>query len=80
MSALSTNSYQLIGESLKFEKKKCNVLHLNFFGNVHSKNLTSRLNFNMCSKDSHPYTDKEYMDFPYSLLLLRVEYGLGEIL
>jgi hypothetical protein len=34
----------------------------------------------MCSKDSHPYTDKEYMDFPYSLLLLRVEYGLGEIL
>jgi len=24
---------------------------------------TFKLNFNLCSKDNHPYTDKEYMDF-----------------
>jgi len=24
---------------------------------------TARLNFNMCSKDNHPYIDKEYMNF-----------------
>lgn len=25
--------------------------------------FTYRLNFNLCSKDSYPYTDKEYIDF-----------------
>ena len=25
--------------------------------------FTYRLNFNLCSKDSYPYTDKEYIEF-----------------
>jgi hypothetical protein len=59
MSALSTNSYQVFEESLRFEKK--NARHaLEFFCKCSLSKLSK------CQ--------------PYSLLLLRVEYGLGEIL
>jgi len=40
MSALSTNSYQVFEESLRFEKKMQDM-HLNFFANVHSQNLAN---------------------------------------
>jgi hypothetical protein len=33
---------------------------------------TSKLNFNLCSKDSHPYTDNEYMDFQEGRSLRRL--------
>jgi hypothetical protein len=41
MSALSTNSYQFLGESLRFEKKKVQDMHLNLFANVQSQNLAN---------------------------------------
>jgi hypothetical protein len=31
---------------------------------------TSRLNFNLCSKGSHPYTNKEQMDFESKVKIL----------
>lgn len=31
---------------------------------------TSRLNFNLCSKDSDPYTNKEQMDFESKVKIL----------
>jgi hypothetical protein len=45
----------LCGWSRSFQSMKMRYLCAPF--------STSRLNFNLCSKDSHPYTDKEYMDF-----------------